>query len=182
MALLQGQTDALADTKVLRDETKYYIPFCLFSSSTNIFRWQALNVLMNDQNCAFKSSIPFPPPSLVQFIENYFWHFRFTLRLWLRERSRCWSPNRRLSVFLLKYLCYSILFLFFQLVKMLMVVVTVYTLCYFPLNIVWVSPEYWTGKIFGKLHRDIFHFPSSYSRLQGFSQRVVRRATGRRIF
>ena len=28
---------------------------------------------------------------------------------------------------------------FFQLVKMLMVVVTVYTLCYFPLNIVWVS-------------------------------------------
>ena len=27
----------------------------------------------------------------------------------------------------------------FQLVKMLMVVVTVYTLCYFPLNIVWVG-------------------------------------------
>ena len=55
---------------------------------------------------------------------------------------------------------------FFQLVKMLMVVVTVYTLCYFPLNIVWVSLYLiiFLNKTFSKI-------PTAYTRGLGIPNR-----------
>ena len=133
---------------------------CLFThppQSTNNFPKKTQNY----RNCVLRLLLRF---SWIIFLQ---WSLQVHSKAMVERKRQMLKSKQKVKwkLLLLVLVCHKYGY-FFQLVKMLMVVVTVYTLCYFPLNIVWVSLYLiiFLNKTFSKI-------PTAYTRGLGIPNR-----------